>query len=288
MTRPPNQWSARGAASSDLKLWLAGGFAVVGIGAAVWSAIPQQRPERDSARRALVETSTPTDERGNAIEGNYRRARSDSERSAVLNELSEATNSLAASLPASVMAGAPDGLGDSARAVLSMMMDPSEEAIEAMFESMGGTVAPAQDGEEGNAGRYSTLVRFIQSQFDRGELDLDRLVVRPKPDQDGPSIDAGPRRVPRDAETRQRRLEEASGDSEPENRRVSAFRITGPYEGIDAVAQEQRPIEVRVPYRPRAQDVERILAMDLLYNPATRTWQMVEMRFEHLLQENGG
>jgi len=271
-----------------VKLWIAGGFAAVGVGAAVWSALPAPRPERDSGRRELVETATPTDERGNVVEGNYRRARSDAERAAVLNELADTTSTIGASLPADALAGAPEGLGDSARAVLSMMMDPSEEAIEAMFVSMGGTIEPPEEGEDASPERYSMLVRFIQSQFDRGELDLDRLVVRPKPDDDMGPGDGGPRRVARNPEQRERQMEQAAGDGPGDNRRVSAIRIMGPYEGIDAIAERQRPIEVRVPYRPRGEEIERILAMDLLYNPGARTWQMVEMRFEQVLEEAGG
>ena len=102
------------------------------------------------------------------------------------------------------------------------------------------------------------------------------------------SPQGGPQRVARNPEQRERQMEQAAGDGPGDNRRVSAIRIMGPYEGIEAIAEEQRPIEVRVPYRPRGEEIERILAMDLLYNPGARSWQMVEMRFEQVLEEAGG
>ena len=57
---------------------------------------------------------------------------------------------------------------------------------------------------------------------------------------------------------------------------------------LEAIAEKQRPIEVRVPYLPKGDEGERILALDLLYNPGSRTWQMAEMRFEQIMVEDDG
>ena len=268
----------RGAISSDVKLWLAGGFAVLGLGAAVWSAIPQRRPERPDPRGAMT-PAPPTDPQGRVVDANYRPARTAAQQAAMLQELHAAVIQQAVTIPSGSLAGAPEGLGDSTSAVLTMLQDPSTESINAMFGAMGGR-AESEDGEPRD---FTMLEQFITNMFDRGELDLDRMVVRPKPDDDEPDGPSEPERVARNAETRQR---QASQRGPGESRSVSAIRLVGPYEGAEELAQTQRPIEVRVPYKPRGEDGERILALDLLFNPGPQTWQMVEMRFEQL--EVGG
>ncbi|MFT5423689.1 MAG: hypothetical protein ACI89L_001477 [Phycisphaerales bacterium] len=273
---PPTR---RGAATADLKLWLACGFAGLAIAAVAWQAWPSGRSKPKSDGPNLL-AATPTDESGNIVETNYRPARSSSQRKSVLADLGSEVQTLAASIPAASLKGPVDGLASSTEAVLATLLDVSEESINDMFAAMGGSTTD----DEGNPNDNSMLVKFIKGMFAEGELDLSRMVVRPKPDEEPMDNTGGPRRVSRDASER----EAATGGGPSENRRVSAIRLIGPYDGLGAIAEKQRPIEVRVPYKPRDGEGERVLALDLLYNPGSQTWQMAEMRFEQLMVEDDG
>lgn len=269
----------RGAATNDVKLWLSCGFAALAVGAVVWQAWPWIRPEADNDRPTLV-AATPTDESGNIVEANYRPARSSAQRASVLADFGSGVQAMAASIPSAQLNGPSDELATATQTVLSGLMNVSEDSLNEMFAAMGGEMTNADGDPRDN----SMLVRFIKNMFADGELDLSRMVVRPKPDDEEREGAGGPRRVSRDAAERER----ATADGPAENRRVSAIRMVEPFEGLSEIADQQRPIEVRVPYKQRGEEGERVLALDLLYNPGSRTWQMAEMRFEQIMVEDDG
>lgn len=230
----------------DAKTLLAGGFAVFGVGLAVYVGLGTGGGERAAPPAERVRVVDTVDSAGNVVEPVYERTRG--ERAAeVVGTI--ATTGAAMAKAAGLLGGGDEaGFAESVALSIGGLVRGDHDAFVAAMRALGGVLPGEVDGEH-------PLFAQLSEKLEGAEVDLSRLEV-------------SAHEVP----GRGARAMRGERDGPPVNRQVSELRPGRLFPEATA-AVDEKAVDVRFPFRARGSKQEEWFGVVLVWNGDVKRWQ---------------